>query len=458
MQNSALFDYGFIYQVCGGFQFDLNSVLKKTNQGYIERHHCDHNCTTDCGNYQCPAAFSSNRDIDQQTTLSLDEIEKSLQNAYEGMVLANKQFLKNIFSQYCHDYYIPKHVAKDLIETLSTSKLELNMFGGNPELHPQFLEIIKIAHRIGWKVTTTTTGKKFMYDEQFTKAFLKHPPDLLAISADDYEDLNELKQLLDLNLEELKQYWQKINPLYGQRKKAFESIYSAKLALSNKKFPKMLFNIVVHPGNIDVIYEMIKLLSVKFPSVLINPYPAQSSFSFSSLAWKIEHLPKIEKFVDFMIDKQFSRIKNNFPAVARLLYWLALKSIFETKLRDTDKLAMLSGYDIWKCYKQAGAGRYLQASLADKRSKKPFRVGAHPGCFWNHETVTDNKHQLWNMTPEEISLYLLDHKTKLPAKSENPCPGCIMPRLMFDGISIELGLDHRLLPAYLKLRNKYFNF
>jgi len=408
MQNSALFDYGFIYQVCGGFQFDLNSVLKKTNQGYIERHHCDHNCTTDCVNYQCPAAFSSNRDIDQQTTLSLDEIEKSLQNAYEGMVLANKQFLKNIFSQYCHDYYIPKHVAKDLIETLSTSKLELNMFGGNPELHPQFLEIIKIAHRIGWKVTTITTGKKFMYDEQFTKAF--------------------------------------------------ESIYSAKLALSNKKFPKMLFNIVVHPGNIDVIYEMIKLLSVKFPSVLINPYPAQSSFSFSSLAWKIEHLPKIEKFVDFMIDKQFSRIKNNFPAVARLLYWLALKSIFETKLRDTDKLAMLSGYDIWKCYKQAGAGRYLQASLADKRSKKPFRVGAHPGCFWNHETVTDNKHQLWNMTPEEISLYLLDHKTKLPAKSENPCPGCIMPRLMFDGISIELGLDHRLLPAYLKLRNKYFNF
>jgi hypothetical protein len=43
-------------------------------------------------------------------------------------------------------------------------------------------------------------------------------------------------------------------------------------------------------------------------------------------------------------------------------------------------------------------------------------------------------------------------------KAPCPCPGCIMPRLMFDGISIELGLNPKLRPQYLKLRKKYFDF
>jgi len=448
--------YGFVYKVSAGLQIDLNTVIKKTPKGFVEQHLCDHNCSLDCGNYQCPAAFTENKGADPKSLMSLEEVQKSLKVALEGLKLANKLFLEKEFSKYCADFKIPGQVQDEIRETLKNGGYELNLFGGNPELHPNFLEIVKNAKEMGWVVTATTTGKKFIYNDNFVRGFLRNPPDLLAMSADDYEDINELNELLKMNAEDLKKYWQKANPLYGQRKKAFESLYVAKISKSLKSFPKILFNIVIHPGNLPHIFKFISALRQRFPNIIINPYPAQSSFCYESPVWKTRHLLPLEKVVDYMIQNQTNSREKNF--VSRLHYWLVLKSVFLTKMSNKDRTKLLSGWGIWSCYKNSGAGRYLQAGSSNIIKKEVFRVGGHPGCFWNRQTVTEASKQLWTMDKKQVVRYLINSKITLPKTAPKPCPGCIMPRLMFDGISTELGLSSKLIPAYLKLRKEHYGF
>jgi len=457
--SHQLKNLGFVYDVQAGFQFDLNTVLKKTPRGFEEGHLCDHNCCLDCGNYACPAAFSKNKGADPKSLLSLTEIMGCLEKAKAGMELMNQLYLENYFDEYARKFKIPPKIALDIKEILKTGGVELNMFGGNPELHPDFLEIIKKAHQVGWRVTTTTTGKKFMHDQEFTEGFLNHPPDLLAISADDYESMAELNQILAMDAPTIKQYWQKANPLYGQRKKAYESMYVAKLAQQDKRFPKILFNMVVHPGNLDSIQQMLAVFRQTYPNMIVNPYPAQSSFNNEADVWQAEHLPKLEKFVDQMIEAQLEQAELKQKSyVPRLPYWLALKSIF-LSLKDKKQIAKyLSGNFTWQCFRTGGAGRYLQASSSDVIPTQSSRVGGHAGCFWNRRTVTLADQHLWQMSAQQVANYLLEQKPHLPAESDRPCSGCIMPRLMFDGPAIELGLAPELVSAYLKLRLKYLKF
>jgi len=453
--QGKLLKYGYIYTVSAGFQFDLNSVLKKTFHGFAEGHFCDHNCTTDCGNYDCPAAFSRNKNILPQTLMTLENIKRSLQTVKNGMILANAVFLKKLLPLHAKNFRLPKNIEKEIEKNLAKNQLEINLFGGNPELHPHFLEIIKSAHQLGWKVTTTTTGKKFLHDEKFVEGFLRHPPDLLAISADDYESIDELKRLLTMSLSQLKMYWQKANPLYGQRKKAYESIYVARLAQTEKRFCPVLLNIVVHPGNIHHIDQMLEIFHSHFPHVKLNPYPAQASFSHGLVEWTKPELLLLEKFIDFMIAAQ---LKNLSYYVSRLPYWLTLKSVFLATKDFKKRCYFLSGNEVWQCYRSPTAGKYFQAASANQTKTEIFSPGGHPGCFWNNETVTDAKQQIWKISAEKIKKYLLTEKVQLAKKAIRPCPGCLMPRLMFDGLSIEAGLNPQLIPYYLTLRKKYFRF
>jgi len=453
--KSQLLEQGYIYKVCSGLQFDLNTVIKKTKRGYEEGHFCDHNCGLDCGNYQCPAAFTENKGVDISSTMKFEEVLKALEVALKGLELANIEFLKRGLADHARNFNIPKTVQSEIEATLKNGGFELNLFGGNPELHPNFVEIIKSAKNMGWTVTTTTTGKKFMYDADFTERFLENPPNLLAMSADDYVNTDELEELMAMSTDDLKKYWQKANPLYGQRKKAYESLYVAKLAKSINKFPKLLFNIVIHPGNLPYIFDFVDILSRNFPKTLINPYPAQSSFCYQNPVWQPNHLPALERVVNFMIQKQEGANKSSF--VPRVHYWLALKSIFLAETTDRERCSLLSGH-AWNCYKSATAGRYLQASSSETVRQKNFSAGGHPGCFWNRKTVTDASKQLWTIKTKDVATYLLEQKATLSKSTTNPCPGCIMPRLMFDGISTESGLSPILVPTYLKLRKEHHGF
>lgn len=450
---------GFVYEVCAGFQFDLNSVNKKVHAGYSEGHFCDHNCTSEYGNYDCPAAFSRNKDVVPHSMMDLSAIRRALEVAKDGLRLANQQFLEQHFERYTQAFAIPNLLAESLRELLRPGQLELNMFGGNPELHPEFVAIIGLAQELGYRVTTTTTGKRMLHDEEFVQGFLANPPQLLAVSADDFESLDELQRLLDMGPADLRRYWQKANPLYGQRKKAYESIYVAQLLRQHPDRCALLFNIVVHPGNLHFVDDLMRVLHEHFPNAWLNPYPAQASFSFGQIEWEPRDLPRLGEFLERMIERQLTEAADGTRTlVPRLHYWLALQSAF-TSSRDLDEAARyLMGYGVWTCYRQPGAGRYLQAGSAQVTQQATFAGGGHPGCFWNNSTVTDPTRQLWNMTPQEVAEHLLLGKMALARQANPACPGCIMPRLMFDGISVELGLNPRLVPEYLRLRQIYVGF
>jgi hypothetical protein len=458
MSLQQLRQLGYVYDVYAGLQFDLNTVLKPFADGYTEGHLCDHNCTQDVGNYDCPAAFTHNKNVMRSSMISLEQISTALATAHAGLEEMNHRFLQTHFDEYAAAYRLPGDIADAVKTTLAAGRVEVNLFGGNPELHPAFLDIIPLARQLGWKITATTTGKKFLHDSAFYERFVACPPDLLACSADDFESVDELKRLLDMDLNDLKKYWQKANPLYGQRKKAYESVYVAKLTHS-QAFCPLLFNIVVHPGNLHIIGEILALLKAHFPTALVNPYPAQASFEYATVDWDEDDVPLLEAFVDAMIERQVAQAdapSNDY--VPRLPYWLALKSVFETAATRQEIKSLISGNDIWQCYRQAGAGRYLQASCASITRDIEFGVGGHPGCFWNEKTVTNGAQQLWRMDAGAVAQHVLIDKPALAQRAARPCPGCIMPRLMFDGPAIELGLAPYLLPAYFALRNQYLHF
>jgi hypothetical protein len=71
--------------------------------------------------------------------------------------------------------------------------------------------------------------------------FSVNPPDLIACSADDFGGIDELKEILDMTLADIKDFGKRQILYDGQRKKAYESVYLAKLT-QNKKFCPMMFN------------------------------------------------------------------------------------------------------------------------------------------------------------------------------------------------------------------------
>ena len=117
---------------------------------------------------------------------------------------------------------------------------EVNLFGGNPELHPEVADIIGELTASGHNVHFTTTGGSFMRSSQFLEQILEHPPSKLALSADDFDDESDIRALASMSLDELKAAWRKTPRLHGQRRKAHEAIYTAKLANTIDGFPPIL--------------------------------------------------------------------------------------------------------------------------------------------------------------------------------------------------------------------------
>src|SRR5207237_9228690 len=82
---------------------------------------------------------------------------------------------------------------------------EINLFVGNPEMHPHIHEIIAQLIREGYSVTLTTTGKRFLTSPEFVRRIRECPPTRIALSADDLPpDVDEIRRLAVLSLPELR--------------------------------------------------------------------------------------------------------------------------------------------------------------------------------------------------------------------------------------------------------------
>lgn len=436
----------------GGIQVDVNAALLETAYGFQEFSLCDHNCTDETGGYSCPAASSLRRGSRGRFAPAA-KLLADIERVAGGIRLAMCSFLGTPFSEYCNQFRIPAATDDQIKTLLSSGRIEVNLFGGNPELHPKITSIIRELKGQGFVVALTTTGRRFMRDPAFLNTILDCPPDIVALSLDDLE-ATEICALAQLRSPELHTYWRRVNPRHGQRQKAIEAIYVARLARDLSHFPQLLFNVVVHPTNLSQIWERVDALLENFPAQL-NLFPVQSAFGFRPSPFGVEHLDDLERFIQHMLDLHLIPHARFVP---RLHYWLMLKSVFET-FRDQPHavLAGLAGYQTWQCYRAPGVGRYVQFGAAPTLSATATIPGGHLGCFWNNTTVTV-KQQIWHQSEMEIAEYILGGMGNLVRLATRDCPGCVFPRLNFDMVSLELGLAEDLRPNYLQLRQHYVGF
>lgn len=310
-----------------------------------------------------------------------------------------------------------------------------------------------------------------MRDPQFVESIIEAAPNLIALSADDFKDADHIHHLAELSLEEVLAEWKTVPKWYGQRQKAYEAIYTAKLAQQKEGFPPLLFNMVLHPGNLPHANAIIAALTQHFPGVLVNPFPAQTAFydrdqpGFER-TFQPEHAGLLRDIVNQMVEIQTQAATSResiYPLVPRLHYWLMLQAVFDWAGDEQPEkaLRMIEGEGLWLCYRDAAAGRYQQISKGGP-GKVRGSVSEHPGgclgCFWRTETVTKEDKQVWDMEPGEVKDYVMRGKVALALVAKEPCKGCVFPRLTYDMMATESGMHGDILPFYLRRREQAFGF
>lgn len=396
-----------------GIQVDLNVVPGEEGESSL----CNHNCTTEYGEYDCPAAFTKNKGLKPNYASSHD-ILNWIKIASKGLHQYRDFYITNILKQVCKRHNINYQEALSYLES---KDITVNLFGGNPELHPELFHIIKSLRSSGYIIHLTTTGRKIMQDS-FLRNLEKNPPDILALSTDDL-DLEKINEFLKVPHTKLKEAWKNINPLYGQKQKSIEALYAAKV------YPgEILFNIVMHPGNITEIREIIKTIHLYLPNVILNPFPFQNSFSYEKSIPNELYINRLKEIVDWIIKE------NPKYLTQRKHYWQALNRAYEKHGGDTQTLWSKITGTLWKCYQSVSPG-YIQIGKGSPLAKGN---GGKLGCYWNNETVSENSIL---EKPGQVFNYLLEGRYNLMKESTNPCPGCIMPRLMADPLTTWTGLD-----------------
>ncbi len=449
-----------------GIQFDLNAAWRKSEGEVVAASFCDHNCTTEHGGYNCLAAASLNVGIQPKSVAPASDVIQAVTGIAEGTRTAQASFFGSGFGDYRAAFDVPDDVAAAMQTLLDTSNVEVNLFGGNPELHPEVTQIIAALRGQGHTVHLTTTGGRFMRDKKFVDEIIANPPSLLALSADDFESADDIRWLASLPLEDLKAAWKQVPRGHGQRRKAIEAIYAARLAQEIDGFPPILFNMVLHDGNLPHANEMIATLAEAFPGAKINPFPAQNAFYYGEgPAIALQNGKILCDFIDGVINAHVQALQSGgeIPYTPRLHYWLMLRAAFDYAGDNTAQaLQLISGNGIWQCYRSEPAGFYLQAGLGPEgdQQQEPMQLpGGHLGCFWNRQTVTSGE-QIWGRRdlPVTTNHYIHAGKAALAAQSERPCPGCAFPRLTGSIIATESGMDPRLHPYYLARRKASFGY
>ncbi|MDO8483017.1 MAG: radical SAM protein [bacterium] len=464
-KKKLLGDFGWLMRgakadIQGGIQIDVNAVIGKEPDGtFTPKIWCNKNCTEkDGGGYTCPGAFTLNKGMIPSSIASLKQILEWIKVGAEGIALFTDEYLASEnFDRYCQMFGIPDDVREIIKAALKSGIIQINLFGGNAELHPEILALIRELKATGFNVSFTTTGGRFM-NERFAEEFLTNPSDVLALSLDDCS-LAKLRRLLEISLPELRDEcasYQREHPLHGPGIKAYEAVYAARWLNEVKgSSPLLLFNRVLHPGNISEDREFSALVEQAFQKAIVNRYAGQSAFNGEKSFFNPEQLRLFEEVVDTSIERTLSVGK----VVKRGHFWDFMGAILDAH-RDNPEAAAraIAGYDSWRCYKRPGSGRYLQIGAEAPRvytSRNGLVPGGFANCFWNSGTVCSETQVA---SARQIADYMNGGITRLAAKSKNPCRGCNMPRLQGDGPNLESGMDEIFIPYYLARRKKHIGF
>lgn len=465
--KERLLAFGGMFPVFAGIQDDLNVVKMELPSGQtVEISKCDHNCTTEHGGYDCNAAFTLNPGK-KSGFASAQNIIQRMTRGRQGLIAARNQFLAEEFATYCAEFSIPLDAMKALRELWSVDLTEVNLFGGNPEMHPQIFSLISQLKALGFRVNLTTTGAIFLRKDgkQIADQFAQNAPHLLALSADDME-IEDLENALALDMDGLRQKWLTIPVRHGQARKFAEAIFVSRLAQQRGDFPPILFNMVVSEKNIHNIRTLMDMLIAAFPQVLLNPYPTQTSFEGGKGVFQPAELEIFERLVDWLLEQT---MVGNGHITKRAHYYCQMKAILDAgRAGLVNASDMIAGRGAWKCFRSRGAGMYLQlgkrnpdhqlVQIGAQSKNQQDEPGGIPGCYWHSRTVTEHNQAY---TTDEIREHLMVGMMELAAQAVaagTDCGGCVMPRLEFNLITLERGLEPVLRPFYLKHRKRVFGF
>ncbi|MDE2312420.1 MAG: hypothetical protein KGJ93_05040 [Patescibacteria group bacterium] len=461
MNTDQIVPLGLMFPVFSGIQVDLNATARSMPDGSRQPASlCDHNCTQEVGGYQCPAAFTLNKGA-KPNFASGEDLLFRIETGRNGLMLARDAFLRDHFAAYAQTYAIPPAVQPVLANLLKADLCEVNLFGGNPEMHPEVIWLIRKLKALDFRVNLTTTGRRFLTDQTFVNGFVANPPHLLALSADDFDPMR-LEELFSIPLDELRRQWKQVSPLRGQEQKFLEGIYAARFVQDQGIRTTVLFNMVLYHDNLNSFYLIFDTLRRYLPKALVNPYPAQDSFAGGNGdLFCAEDIQTFRQLADFFVDET---LEGNPNLTKRLQYWLVMKAVLENCGEHYSAASrMIAGHHLWQCYRSdtaPGAGMYLQVGKANpdelvQIGQTNGSVNGYAGCYWNNRTVTGRKPV---SSAQQVAAHLLGGMQRLSQETAEPCSGCSMPRLWFNIITTELGLNPGLREPYLRLRKKHAGF
>ncbi|THV37625.1 radical SAM protein [Glycomyces buryatensis] len=463
--GSTLTGLGLVADGFATVQIDLNVVHKESQGSRAEITLCDHNCTTTVhgvatgGNYTCPAAMSLNRGARSTSLAPGAKLLEGLLSTIDGIRTAQQEFLTADLEAYFERESIPEALRPDYTAALSNRKIVVNLFGGSPETHPDVLEIIEGIQGAGAEVHLTTTGRRIVSDERFLADFLARPPEVIGLGADDFESADDVDRLFSLGFDELARLWRTTPWQHGQRRKAIEAVQICKMAQEHEGFPAVLFNIVLHRGNLKDAAALLDRLSHHTDGrAVLNPYPVQTAFMGQRGELGEVDLHRLSEFADTAIQVHRDRLTGE-PArwnlAPRIGYWILMRALLDgSAVEASDRVG---GKGVWQCYSRRGAGRCVQVGMAARSSHETALPGGHLGCFWNHETVTDNR-QFWDLDTRTVADWVLEGRRESAAGAEWRCRGCLFPRMSMDAVSLELGLTSASAEPYRRVRARYLGY
>lgn len=392
--------------VTSGIQIDVTVITREIDGKRVEVPYCNHSCWSK--NYKCPAAKSQQAGFVVSHHAPAHLLVQGIRNVADGLRCI----------------------------TSSDDPIEVSLFGGNPALHSGILDVISNLSVSGFPVWLSMPGQKFFSVPNFSHLLTEAGTKGVALSADDFHSPEHVDRLVALPMDALCHQWRQVPYDQFQRKKAIESIYAARKLQQVPNSPAVLFNLVIHPGNVFMLEALICRLACNFPGSVINPYPAQTAFYGGASPFTVEHIDVIERFIDTMLGGTLPQV------VHRPHYWILLKAVYELYKSDFRALsAAVSGTGVWNCC--FAGNRYVQIGRRGAEQGSQQYPGGYLNCFWNPSGYIDRGSQVWD--PTYLDGLVLNYGSP-------DCPGCLMPRLLFDEKNMVKGLSEEILPVYQALR------
>lgn len=460
-------DLGFVHPETAAAQVNFVSAWADHKNGQFgEGEVCNYNCVLkdDKGNptnndYDCDGAASKNPGIRPASYAPVEEIIKRVQMIFEAQKLAWGAWTQSPkFSELMERMQVPPTEASAFREGTVNGKKGLNVFGGNTELYKNLETGFKWCEEnqvnsnftaVGFRIASDTTGK-------FISTLKQHPPRVFAFSFDHITSVDDLSRVMKMTEEELVSEHNKLDKFQGPRKKLLAGVAATRRILrENFITSRIMWNVVFKHGNVRHLLEMADATHAEFPTVIFNPYPSQSSPSNGEALFHPEDLPQIQKIITWALDEHHKPSNKRFIP-SRHHFWDLLEAAMRLYRHDQEELCWaMSGYRLWKCYEDIGAGFYTQMGITGETwgnvqiqgavaKVTPWESGVYPGlklaCYWNRYTVSD---LVRIESVQQVVDYLLGGMTKLAAAADPKVRcnhGCLMGRLMGGATSTWAGM------------------